>query len=139
MSSSVPRKKMMLLVVCAALLGFEILSHPDATAQNGTGNIDMKTFTLESRIMAVFPEKSFLIVAERSIKVIQNEVGDKLETELIDAQGNAASLSDFKEGQLVLIQGREDEKGERVAVLVQMIGTSTIKKLPSIKPLKPLE
>ncbi len=129
----------MLLIVFAALFGFEILSHPDAIAQKSTNNEDIKTFTLESRIMAVFSEESFLIVAERNIKVIQNAVGDKLKTELIDAQGNPVSLSDLKEGQLVLIQGREDEKGDRIAVLVQILRNPTIKKLPSIKPLKLLE
>lgn len=135
-------KKGLILCLILSMCGF--LYPADHSYAVTWINIDMENsdpVEINALIMEVNTAKSYMIVAEKKIKITSFKDGKKIyHTKLMNEKGKVIQLSSFKEGQRVLVRG--------VLLIDEQIVALEIKKIRDKKkhrviqkalPIKPLE
>lgn len=115
-------RKILLLCLVIGICGFLYPAHAGAFSGKNIFPEGVEPFELYGIIMEVNIQKAYLIVAEKKISVTGFKVGDQLiKTTFLDANGSPITLSSFRKGQRVLVQGVTLPDGIIVAGRVQKL------------------
>lgn len=127
-------KKFTELVCRCLIIGFCLLMLPaNSVAETNILNHfsfdDCDPFEARALIMAVHGKKAQFVAAEQTIYVVNASLGgERLITELTDADGNHMDFGSFRPGQWVYVKGFKHIDGGVVASLVQKIDAPQRKK-----------
>jgi len=114
-------RKTLLLWVVIGICGLLYPAHAGAFSGKNIFPQGVEPFELYGKIMEVNIHKAYLIVAEKRINV-GFKIGDQLyNTTFLDAEGKPITLSSFRKGQRVLVQGFTLPDGAMVAGRVQKL------------------
>ena len=110
----------MLFFISVALFSVFFLTNGTVFAEIFFISKDKAPIEIESIIMAINREQSFIIVAEKMVHITQFRVGNQNHnTMLLDYGGWTTKLITFSEGQRVFVKGYLMENDEIVALSVQ--------------------
>ena len=113
-------KKRMLLFISVGIFRVLFLRTDSVFAENIFISKEKVPVEIESIIMAINVDQSFIIVAEKMIHITQFTMGNQNHnTMLLDYGGWKTKLITFSEGQRVFVKGYLVENDEIVALSVQ--------------------
>lgn len=113
-------KKRTLLFISVGLFRVLFLTTGSVFAENFFISKEKVPVEIESIIMAIDLDQSFIIVAEKMIHITQFTVGNQsLKTMLLNYGGGKTKLVTFIKGQRVFVKGYLMENDEIVALSVQ--------------------
>jgi hypothetical protein len=110
------------LIIGVGLLMLPANSAAETNILNQFSFDDCDPFEARALIMAVHGKKAQFVAAEQTIYVVNASLGgERLITELADADGNHMDFGSFRPGQWVYVKGFKHIEGGVVASLVQKI------------------
>jgi hypothetical protein len=110
------------LIIGVGLLMLPANSAAETNILNQFSFDDCDPFEARALIMAVHGKKAQFVAAEQTIYVVNASLGgERLITELADADGNHMDFGSFRPGQWVYVKGFKHIDGGVVASLVQKI------------------
>jgi len=113
-------KTRMLLSISVALFSVLFLTSGSVFSENFFISKEKTPVEIESIVMAINLDQSFVIVAEKMIHITQFMVGNQIHsTMLLNRGGGETKLVTFKKGQRVFLIGYLMENDEIVALSVQ--------------------
>jgi len=113
-------KKRMLISISVALFSVLFLTSGRVFSENFFFSAEKTPVELESIVMAINLDQSFIIVAEKMIHITQFRLGNQnYKTVLLNKGGGETKLVAFKKWQRVFLKGYLVENDEIVALSVQ--------------------
>ena len=110
----------MLLFISAGMFSVLFLINGSVFSENFQISKEQTPIEIESIVMAINLEQSFIIVAEKMIHIMTFVVGNqKHKTMLLNKGGGKTKLVTFKKGKRVVVKGYLMENNEIMALSVQ--------------------
>jgi hypothetical protein len=120
MHSKITFKKRMLLFISVGLFRVLFISTGSVFAENFFISKEKAIVEIESIIMVINLDQSFIIVAEKMIYITQFQVGNQNhKTMLLNDGGGKTKFGTFIKGERVFVKGYLTENDEIVALSVQ--------------------
>ncbi len=120
MRQKITFKKRMLLFISVGLFSVLFLTNGSVFSENFFISKEKTPVEIESIVMAIDLDQSFIIVAEKMIHITKFTVGNQNHrTMLLSKGGGEIKLVTFKKGQRVFLRGYLMENDEIVALSVQ--------------------
>ena len=124
----------LMLLICMLIYPTNAPAEPDIL--DNFSFDDCEPFEAQVRIMALYGIKAQLFAAEKTIYVVDLDLGgQRLITELTDTDGNNTDFGALESGQWIHVKGFEHIDGGVVASMVQQIAAPEHKK-PVVRKIK---